>query len=405
MQSIVQRGAGAGVQLQQEASAQEFSYLQKPTMKKRFDEFDGLRGIAILMVMAYHIIPEGENLFSNPLTKFLTTISQMGWAGVDLFFVLSGFLITGILLEQKEKQGYFRNFYARRILRIFPVYYLSLTVLFSIYLLTGMADIHTILTTGLWYYSYQQNWIYSMNAGPGLYFSHFWSLAIEEQFYLVWPLIIYFANPKQIFRIGAVLIGIAFMLRIYIVFFLGDVNISNTFPIYSSVTRMDSLIVGGLLAVVFLSEDGRDKLAKNMLLVLSLSILVIGACIATHPASPLWNNAAMLTIGFSDIALLGGALIIYLQTSHPNNYLRAFFRNPVLTFHGKYSYAMYIFHWPIASLAITTYINGPTPHTGWVQWVLYTGGCYIFTLSAALISWNLVEKHALSLKRYFEPGI
>src|SRR5690242_12606929 len=100
------------------------------------------------MVMAYHIIGQGNVLFSNSLTKFLGAVAAMGWAGVDLFFVLSGFLITGLLLEQKQKQHYFRNFYMKRILRIFPLYYVSLTLLFLIYFLVGAADLHAILTSG-----------------------------------------------------------------------------------------------------------------------------------------------------------------------------------------------------------------------------------------------------------------
>src|SRR5258706_9569028 len=101
----------------------------------------------------------------------------------------------------------------------------------------------------------------------------------------------------------------------------------------------------------------------------------------------------MLTIGFSALGLFGGVVIIILQTQQENHYLRILFRNPILTFFGKYSYALYIFHGPITFLVIAVY--GNRGHIGWGAWLLFVGSCYLATVVTALVSWNLIEKHAL----------
>jgi peptidoglycan/LPS O-acetylase OafA/YrhL len=163
---------------------------------------------------------------------------------------------------------------------------------------------------------------------------------------------------------------------------------------------MDSLILGALVAIAFQSTSNRSKLAKDAPIILLMISFVIGICIAAQPNSPIWNNRAMLTIGLSTLAIFGALLIVFLQTRPEDHFARVFFRNPVLTFFGKYSYALYIFHWPITSLAIAVY--GNSGYMGWGMWLFFVGGCYLCTIVAALISWNLVEKHALKLKRYFE---
>src|SRR5690349_4268171 len=96
----------------------------------RIPELDGVRGLAILMVLIYHLTIEAAGYFKNPVIDVINTVSQMGWIGVDVFFVLSGFLITSILLRTKKEKDYFKKFYARRILRIFPLYYVAITVIF-----------------------------------------------------------------------------------------------------------------------------------------------------------------------------------------------------------------------------------------------------------------------------------
>src|SRR4030095_11127987 len=153
--------------------------------KSYYPALDGLRGFAILGVLLQH------NFSFLPIPKY-------GWVGVDLFFVLSGFLITEILLKTKEHKNYLPNFYIRRILRIFPLYYGSLILFFALGpLVSQFKDQYSYYSANqgmLW--AYLQNWLYI--AKPRLddhtVFSHFWSLSVEEQFYLVWPLLVLACN-------------------------------------------------------------------------------------------------------------------------------------------------------------------------------------------------------------------
>src|SRR5690606_2384608 len=161
---------------------------------KRVVALDGIRGVAIVMVMALHFIcsmSSSDDMASRVAAK----LTSYGVWGVDLFFVLSGYLITGILFDAKGRQGYFRSFYMRRTLRIFPLYYAVLVVLiflvpegFAVRYAPGLDQLRDVQ---IWLWSYLTNFhLAETNAFSIPYVSHFWSLAVEEQFYLVWPFII-----------------------------------------------------------------------------------------------------------------------------------------------------------------------------------------------------------------------
>ena len=164
-------------------------------------ELDGIRGIALLAVMLSHGGP--LIIRGGILSKILVYSMVPGWSGVELFFVLSGFLIAGILLKTKSADNYFSSFYARRFLRIFPIYYLAVTVAL---LVAGHnswwnAQLPPLLKTRIAYYFYLQNWpIFWKNHVfiVGNAFGHFWSLAVEEQFYLICPLIIWLLPENAI---------------------------------------------------------------------------------------------------------------------------------------------------------------------------------------------------------------
>ena len=367
--------------------------------EKRVPELDGIRGIAVLMVMAFHILTHAEHFFDSPLARFFNWSSQMGWAGVDLFFVLSGFLITNILLEKKGQKNYFRNFYMRRVLRIFPVYYLCLTVIFIGGFYDSTVTGESTSSIMLWFYSYLQNWLFASGSGPALYFVHFWSLAIEEQFYLFWPLIVYFADKKLLTKIGSIAILGALFLRIYFVFVLDRPDIVNTFPYYATITRIDSLLIGAMIAIGLKSVTFKEGLVKDAPRVLAYSILIVVACLLLQPDSPLTNNGAMITVGFSGLAIMTGALIVLLLTREEANLARRVFRHRSLTFFGKYSYALYVFHWPVTSFMIEYYVE--KGYQGLVPWLVFIVGGFVISIILALLSWNLMEKPILGLKRYF----
>jgi hypothetical protein len=151
--------------------------------------------LAILLVLAFHcrVAFSGTQEIPLPILRVL----DLGWSGVDLFFVLSGFLITGILLDSRESHGYFRTFYARRVLRIFPLFFAYLFLVLVVFRYAWIwysgRDLWSA-TNPWWYFSYLLNWKPDHGYND-LYLGHLWSLAIEEQFYLVWPLVVWLLSP------------------------------------------------------------------------------------------------------------------------------------------------------------------------------------------------------------------
>jgi len=180
---------------------------------------DGLRAIAIILVFLHHM--KGQMPVVNWFTFYLTEYLHQGWMGVDLFFVLSGFLITGILLDTREASNYFTGFYARRVLRIFPLYYVVLTTVIIAGCLLNSPDVTATLPLpkDRWlYYCYMTNWLglWKAHLGPGYanYLAHFWSLAVEEQFYLTWPLIVWVIRPRMLPWVAGTLAVLAALTRL-----------------------------------------------------------------------------------------------------------------------------------------------------------------------------------------------
>lgn len=158
----------------------------RAALSRNMPTLEGLRGLAILTVMVHNVgIPGGVDP-DGPVTKLLRLLVNSGWVGVQLFFVLSGFLITGILVDEKGRPHQFRNFYMRRTLRIFPLYYFTLALMLWLAPALGYAPawLEQDRAHQIWYWTYTENWAWPLiQIGNGL--GHFWSLAVEEQFYLV----------------------------------------------------------------------------------------------------------------------------------------------------------------------------------------------------------------------------
>lgn len=181
-------------------------------MKERSEhipELDGIRGIAILMVIGFHLV-HSMPCVQQALPASISVMSRLGQSGVDLFFVLSGFLITGILLRHRLQEGALRNFWGRRVLRIFPLYYLTLI---TVQLFPGLRTLPVSEGAGDGWL-----WLYLANIPPTFQnidttLPHFWSLSVEEQFYVFWPLLVCWLSPKSLLRLCLVLIFAAPMIR------------------------------------------------------------------------------------------------------------------------------------------------------------------------------------------------
>jgi peptidoglycan/LPS O-acetylase OafA/YrhL len=209
---------------------------------------DGLRGVAIIAVLCSHLI------WPSPSFDGIDRVLFNGWVGVDLFFVLSGFLITRILCETRDEPGYFRRFYVRRSLRIFPIYYLFLAILFLVVPLILRLS-HEEMSTSLrdlidrqgWYWSYLVNVLQASNhaAIDRQWSAHFWSLAVEEQFYLFWPAVVLLVPRRQLATLCVAIVLFALAGRIWIA------SGTNPFTAFVSMpTRLDALAAGAFVAAL-----------------------------------------------------------------------------------------------------------------------------------------------------------
>jgi len=365
---------------------------------------DGIRGLAILMVMLYHFYPQEQAV--NPIDRVLSKITyEFGATGVFLFFVLSGHLITGILYDAKTGPHYFRNFYARRALRIFPLYYGFLFVLFCLVPLIHFPsdpNYRYLFDHQQWYWLYANN-IYETITGrvPPL-IGHFWSLAIEEQFYLVWPLVVLLLSRRSIMRCCAVMFAIAFVSRALVVFAGANPDVA---PARFTPCELDALGTGAFLAMLARGSSSLERYRKSAMLTGMLSGGVLVGITISIPY--LARHGPLLTASiYALFSIIFGSLLLFTLRSEAGGWNRRIFELPLLRSFGKYSYALYVFHWPLARLVLIPLedrLVGAYPTLGNYLPILLLGAIVKIGLSfmIAYASWHLYEKHFLKLKRYF----
>lgn len=367
---------------------------------------DGVRGIAITLVLFYHfaIYSGFQTGSAGTVDRAVFKVLSMGWSGVDLFFVLSGFLITGILYETRSDGGYFRNFYMRRFLRVFPLYYGTLFAYFFIvpHLMWMGDQFAAVRAEQLWLWTYLINIKMAISGWPAQPdLGHFWSLAIEEQFYIVWPLVVFLTTRKTLIRVCLLCIVLALGLRLG--FYLwAPANIVA--PYVLTPTRIDALAIGGLLAMWARGPEGLSALSRWTLPGIVVPGILLGAIFVRHGRLA-YVDAPMRTVGYTIIAAFFGGILALSVVQPPEGGWGRFFAHPALRFMGKYSYGLYVIH-HIVIVALT--------RRGFQTTVLPTlagsqlPGLVIFSLVAgsisialALLSWYLWEAQFLKLKRYF----
>ena len=368
---------------------------------------DGVRGLAILLVMAYHLM-----LFNDKNgQRWMDSLSQvrgLGWMGVDLFFVLSGFLITGILYDTVHQAHYFRNFYMRRFLRIFPLYY---GFLFLLLILTPILHV-TWGGRQFVLLAYLQNtsiWFPVAGFHPAdlVDLNHFWSLAVEEQFYLFWPLLVFLVKDRRrLIQLGLALSACALVLRILMRMQGVPVPLA---PMHAwTICRMDTLLIGSCLALALRGKHGwiSPLLAKVCFFTAMLTML--GFALA-YQGIALLQNAFVGTFGYTLIAFgFAGLLVLAIQ---PGSLWNRFFCMAWLRSLGKYSYGIYVLHILVGyllGLAMHALL-GESLRNFLAQWLhsrmlavlleFAVTGCVVY--AAAWLSYNLYEVYFLRLKKYF----
>ncbi len=362
---------------------------------------DGLRGIAVLTVMIFHFTIFGEMTADNFLDAAYRGFIIVGWSGVDLFFVLSGFLITGIILDAKESPHFFRNFYGRRFLRIFPLYYVFLALYF--FVIGHFFPAFTQQTVGqeAWYWTYTCNILAARQGYLDSTISHFWSLAVEEQFYLVWPLLAYLLSSRALLRTCLGLMVASLTLRTVLV------SHHAPFPVFYGLTpcRIDTLAAGAIVALLLRGSTPREFLVASARKVLVAMTAVLAILFVWRHG--LHNHDAVVgTLGYTVVALTYSSLTLLAVMAPPTSSLTRWLSDPRLRFFGRYSYGMYVLHAPLghallrAGIVIPRFPRVAGSHLP-LQALFIVGGIGLTTLGA-LVSWYLLEAPVLRFKRYFE---
>ena len=357
-------------------------------LRNQYPALDGIRGLAILLVVFFHNF------------GFLQYFG-FGWLGVDLFFVLSGYLITDILVRTVGNKHYLRNFYLKRILRIFPLYYLVLSVtVFILPNISGIWDnLQFYVENQWWLWLYLQNWLYVIKEPEQTNFLlHFWSLAVEEQFYLFWPLVILLLrNPGRL--IIATVFFLIVVLITRIILWVNQVEGLEYFGLYTF-TRVDGICIGSLLALIIYQD--RDWLSKYtgfiVFIVAGLNFLFYFLNRASDFSFPFFPF-----IGYTTFAIVF-AVLVYEAVQAKTKIINLIFTNPILRFFGTISYGFYVFHWPIYVVLnpwIRNQFNSRMNLQPMILELLVSILATTLGLMISILSYYFFERRFLRLKSFF----
>lgn len=358
----------------------------KPPRRTYYPALDGLRGMAILLVVVYHNFGFIDYFF-------------FGWLGVDLFFVLSGFLITRILMKSLGQKNYLGNFYMRRVLRIFPLYYASLIIFLLILpnFNTGLS-LSYYTENQLWLWTYLQNWLFIFHdPGNTNTLNHLWSLAVEEQFYLLWPLVILLIrNPRTLLVIISLLLLSVIGLRLWI-WNNQIVNLAY-FNLYTF-TRIDGICIGCIVALLQFINRGFLKKHTTWIVLVFAAINFI---FFFFNRSYDFSFPYLALVGYTTFAMIFG-LLVNEVISGDSSWLNRIFEISLLRFFGRISYGFYIFHWPVFLLLNTPLARLMDP---WLEGVwLNISVAVLATAVAVAISWlsfRFFERYFLQMKKNYE---
>lgn len=363
---------------------------------KYIKSLDGLRAIAILLVMFFHFF----------------FILEIGWIGVQIFFVLSGFLITSILLDSKNYSFsfYTKRFYWRRSLRIFPLYFSYLLIIALLFFLTGIPDNFVVNAPYLFTYTFNLAPLFIGYNFDG-FFTHFWSLAVEEQFYLIWPFIIYFLSRKQLRKLLIVLFICCPIVR----YFIGEYLQGN--PFYQSheigeivyrftFSHFDAFAAGAIIPVWNLQEKLKNY--SKVIVLTAIIITLLFGCINFLSLEKSNGITGITSLGYpiggmqnlqhvwsyTILNLLSSSIILFVITSSLNkkNIFVRILENNFLVLIGKISYGMYIFHWVIF-VVYKKFVNQFIGHE-----IISFGVYFLIVFSVSYLSFFYFENKILRFK-------
>jgi peptidoglycan/LPS O-acetylase OafA/YrhL len=360
-----------------------------PRLKGRIPELDGVRGLAILLVLIFHYCDSIVRVPEHTWQSYAMLPLRLTWTGVDLFFVLSGFLIGGILYDAKNSGRYFETFYLRRIHRIFPIYYIWIALFVA-----GLAIVGTHPTGAVralfnrdipvWSYPlFLQNFFMTQRGlGPD-WIGVSWSLAVEEQFYMLLPLLMRKLSYRAITRlaVGAMVAAPIFRLLLWLT---GSYHYG---PYTLLPCRADSLGMGVLIAIASRNKRAWDWLADHRTQLYGIACLLGGGMALLSVRQQYF---AVYIMGLTWIGAFY-ATVLVLALVNPGRIERLVFGNSWLRGLGTVAYAVYLFHQAINSLWHLAIFGRQPAITGWTSagvTILALGS----TLLVAAISWRVLEK-------------
>ena len=364
---------------------------------ERVPELDGLRGLAILLVILCHYISNSRGGTSLPFAYFSRMFS-LGWSGVDLFFVLSGFLIGGILLDARAAPNYFRAFYVRRVHRILPVYYvwISLFALTSFLLLRFSPEVveATHLQSPMpvaYYYLFFQNLVSATYVGLAWYWiSITWSLAVEEQFYLITPPLIRFLSPR---RLTSVLIAVVVLAPVVRYFAVTSWPGGREAAYILLPCRADSLALGILATVAWRTPRVKQWLAAHLRLLRFALLALFSGLLVLLKWYPTPYHLLTQTLGFSWLAWFYACLML-LALLATESWAARLFRFRPLRELGTVSYCVYLIHFLVLA-ACHRLILGSAPSYGDLPGAGVTLLAFTLTIGIAKLSWKYFEQPLL----------
>jgi peptidoglycan/LPS O-acetylase OafA/YrhL len=339
-------------------------------------ELDGIRAIATVMVICFHF---WQSFTSGPYSV-VGKIAVWGQTGVDLFFVLSGFLITGILLDSRQSPNFLRNFYARRFLRIFPLYYGALAVFYIGAPLLRLAP-WVDISKSVWFWLYLQNIPLTFFPASAVGPNHFWSLAVEEQFYLAWPLIVLATSRKTLLRI----IGAAVVISV-----LTRAALPHYATFYFTVARVDGLAIGAGIAILWRDRGRLTSLVRFARCALFIiGPLMVGAQLVMSGS----HNFALQVVKSTLISLVYGSVLVLVTTKTAGRLVERTLSATAMRSIGRYSYGMYVIH----PFLLGWFRSLGLPY-GVAGLLLTVTATYL----AAMICWHAFEKRFLQFKSHFD---
>ena len=365
-------------------------------MVGRVAQLDGIRGVAIAAILAVHVseflVPGSHG---RPMIYAFCRLLFGGWLGVDIFFVLSGFLITRNILEERDRPDFWSRFYLHRSLRILPVFaVVFIAVLAMLHFLNPETKLSAAILLPAIFFS--ENWTVLNNTGMPM-LPHLWSLAVEEQFYLAWPQLVTRCSAAAVLRVSLVLAVSCELLRVGLKF--AHVDPWITYAI--TPTRIDGLCVGAALAAAmtiaglraWLLLHGRKVLIGAAILLLTVWLIFRGVFFP--------NDALTQICAIPPTVVLTAMLIHSSVTASISRWWLRLLANPLLSYLGRRSYALYLIHYPVMLVVWQSRGKGllyRLPHSFTFD-LLITVGALIVSLLLSELSWWVIEAPSLRLRR------